>query len=294
MIALYNLEPKYKNIALEKVRMFYENEGEEVDEYWVLAHDLYDKVYCSSIFTFTNKPFVTDDMICGGSGFDLKTVLPKEIDSMKPKINVGFTTRGCIRNCPFCVVPEKEGKIRIVGDIYDLWDGKSTELVILDNNILALPNHFKMICQEIRRESLKVDFCQGLDIRLMTDELAYYTTIVRHLKRIHIAWDNIGEEKKVMKGIKNLLGYKNPQYVMCYVLIGYNTTEIEDLYRINLLREMKMDPFVMPYNKYDKYQRDFARWVNHKAIFKSVEWKDYKRGRRKMSEPIQKISATEL
>ena len=33
----------------------------------------------------------------------------------------------------------------------------------------------------------------------------------------------------------------------------------------------------MPFNKFDKYQKDFSRWVNHKAIFKSVAWKDYKK-----------------
>ena len=272
MIALYNLEPKYTNIALEKIRMCY---GETKD-YLPLEHHLYYKIYASSIFTFTPKTYITDDMICGGSGFDLTTKLSEEIEEMKPKINIGFTTRGCIRKCPFCIVPEKEGQIKIVGDIYDFWDKESRELIILDNNILAIPKHFRMICHQIRMESLKVDFTQGLDIRLMTDELAYFTTIVRHLKQLHIAWDNIGEEKKVMRGIKNLLGYKNPQYIMCYVLIGYNSTKEEDLYRIEKLRELKIDPFVMPFDKKDKYQKKFARWVNHKAIFNTVAWEDYK------------------
>ncbi|GAH92586.1 unnamed protein product, partial [marine sediment metagenome] len=86
------------------------------------------------------------------------TTLRPEIEEMKPKINIGFTTRGCIRKCPFCIVPEKEGKIRVVGDIYDFWDREGTELIILDNNILALPEHFKMICTQLKQENLKVDF----------------------------------------------------------------------------------------------------------------------------------------
>ena len=145
----------------------------------------------------------------------------------------------------------------------------------MDNNILAEPEHFKMICEQIRNESLKVDFCQGLDIRLMTDELAYYTTIVRHTKQLHIAWDSVKEERKIMRGIKRLLKYKNPQYIMCYVLIGYDTTEEEDLYRIEKLRELKIDPYIMPYNKKNKYQKRLKRYVNRKAIFKSVKWEDY-------------------
>lgn len=276
MIALYNLEPKYTNIALEKIKLFYLTHNERIRDYNPLEHTLFDYIYCSSIFTFTNKSYVTNDMICGGSGFDLVTILEPRIEQMKPKINIGYTTRGCIRKCPFCIVPQKEGNIKIVGDIYDFWDKRSDKIVILDNNILAKPEHFKTICEQIRRESLKVDFCQGLDIRLMTDELAYHTTIVRHIKQLHIAWDNVKEERKIMKGIKNLLKYKNPQYIMCYVLIGYNSTEEEDLYRTEKLKELKIDPFVMPFNKKDKYQKRFARWVNHKAIFKSVAWEDYK------------------
>jgi hypothetical protein len=45
---------------------------------------------------------------------------------------------------------------------------------------------------------------------------------------------------------------------------------------IETLNSLKIDPFVMPYNKHDRYQKDFARWVNMKATFKTVKWADYK------------------
>ena len=66
-----------------------------------------------------------------------------------------------------------------------------------------------------------------------------------------------------------------------YVLIGYHSTEEEDLHRVETLRSYGCDPYVMPYDKFDDYQKKFTRWVNHKAIFKSVAWKDYKSGERK-------------
>ena len=62
---------------------------------------------------------------------------------------------------------------------------------------------------------------------------------------------------------------------MCYVLIGFNSTKKQDLWRIEELRKLKIDPFVMPFNKSDRYQKDFARWVNHKAIYRKVKWEDY-------------------
>jgi len=278
LIGLYNLEPQYVNIALEKIRLYYElYNKQEVEDYIPIEHDKYEKIYCSSIFTWSKKDYIKNNMICGGTGFNLKTKLPKEIDIMRPYINVGFTTRGCIRKCPFCVVPIKEGGFHITDEsIHSIWDGKSREITLLDNNILANKKHFKNICDQIHNEGLIVDFTQGLDARLITREIAYIITNVRHKKQIHIAWDFMEDEKEIMKGINNLIIYRNPANIMCYVLVGYNTTEDEDLYRVNKLKEIGIDPFVMSYNKNSKY-RHFARWVNHKAIFKSVKWEEYKK-----------------
>ena len=63
--------------------------------------------------------------------------------------------------------------------------------------------------------------------------------------------------------------------VMFYVLIGYDSTPDQDYYRVMELRAMGVDPFVMPFDKHDTYQRAFTRWVNHKAIFKTVPWERY-------------------
>jgi len=274
MIGLYNLE-RNTNIALEKIRMYYQQQGEKVQDYLPLQHSIYEKIYCGSMFTFSNKSYVTDDMICGGSGFDLTTNLPNEIEAMKPKINMGFTTRGCIRKCPFCIVPQKEGNIKITGDIYDFWDGKSSEIIILDNNILAIPEHFEMVCNQILKENLKVDFNQGLDIRLVHNGIAETLSRLKYSKQLRFSWDDVKEEKKIFKGIGEVIKYIAPWELMFYVLIGFDSTHEENYYRVMKLKEMGIDSFVMPYDKHDEYQRDFARWVNHKAIFKSVDWKDY-------------------
>ena len=66
------------------------------------------------------------------------------------------------------------------------------------------------------------------------------------------------------------------QKISCYVLIGYWSTPEEDMMRIEKLRSLGINPFVMPYDKKEKYQKNFARWVNRKAVFKSTKWKDYK------------------
>lgn len=217
MIALWNLEPKYTNIALEKIRMYYELHHECVVDYLPLEHHLYEKIYCSSIFDYTDKRNIPDDVICGGSGFDLITILPKEIEEMKPKLNIGFTTRGCIRKCPFCIVPAKEGIIKVVGDIYDLWDRKSKELIIIDNNILALPDHFKTICEQIKKEDLQVDFNQGLDCRLLTEDIIITLKSIK-CRPYRFAFDNLNYTNAVLNAIKLIKKYdlkETTWYVYC-------------------------------------------------------------------------------
>ena len=87
-----------------------------------------------------------------------------------------------------------------------------------------------------------------------------------------MAWDSARYKINWEDIIKIIPAYR----IMVYVLIGFDSTEEEDLYRVEKLRELKIDPFVMPFNNKNFYQRKFSRWVNHKAIFKSINWKEYK------------------
>ncbi|KKL60058.1 hypothetical protein LCGC14_2209120 [marine sediment metagenome] len=266
MIALWNLEPKCTNIALEKIHMYYQQRGESVVDYFPLEHHLYDKIYCSSLFDYTDKRQIPDNVICGGTGFDLTTTLPYEIDAMKPKLNMGFTTRGCIRKCPFCVVPEKEGWIRETGDIYDFWDGKSKEIVILDNNILAVKDHFKKICRQIKKEKLLVDFNQGLDHRLLTNDIADMLKSMRR-KLYRFSFDSLKDENSVRKAIDILNKYEI-KWSMWYVLTGYDTGPTEDLMRLELLKVHKQRAYIQRYQgKTNPFLTELSGWVNKSQLF---------------------------
>lgn len=290
MIGIYNLEPKYTNIALEKIKLFYSTHNKQVRDYTSLEHLSFDKIYCSSIFTFTDKSYVTDDMICGGSGFDLITTLRPEIEKMKPKINMGFTTRGCIRKCPFCIVPEKEGKIRVVGDIYDFWDRKSKEIIILDNNILALQDHFKSICDQIENENLMVDFNQGLDHRLLTAKIAKVLKSLRY-RAYRFAFDNISQESSVRKAI-DMLHKHGIKWSIWYVLVGFDTTYDEDLLRLLLLKSHNQRVFVQRYNNNtNAYHTELAGWGNQRQLFQKYTFNEFlnKRGSRQRVNAFLKL-----
>ena len=221
-------------------------------------------------------------MIIGGSGTERwDVVLPEHIEHLYPDYElydcnyaIGFTSRGCCRKCSFCIVPKKEGNIKPVADIYEFWNGQE-RLMLLDNNLTALPNHFELIIKQLIKECIKVDFSQGFDIRILNEDQVQLLKKVKLWKRIHFAWDNITDEKRVIEGIKLLTKYKMNWQSTFYVLIGFDTTPEEDIYRIKKLKELKVESFVMPYNKTNQYQKDFTRWVNRKAIFKSVPWKNY-------------------
>lgn len=287
-IGLVDVDSKIPNLALMKLSAYHKDRGDKVGFYYPISTQP-DRIYAAKVFDFTPDfsyfPPNTE-VIKGGSGYSLTSSILPEAEAMYPDYNLykcvyalGFTTRGCIRHCPFCIVPEKEGHIRAVGDIYDFWRGQEW-LMLLDNNLTALPAHFKHVLKQLIKERVKTDFSQGLDIRLITPEMARLLAKVRLWKQIHFAWDNIQTETAVRHGIKILTDNGVGRYkLMFYVLIGFDSTPEEDLYRVETLRGLGVDPFVMPYNKSDQYQRDFARWVNHKAIFNSTKWKDYRRRR---------------
>lgn len=278
-IALYNLEPHIFNVAMMKVSQYHKQKGDIVEVYNPFQKEDYDKIYAFSIFDFTDKSYVTKDMICGGTGFDISVRLPEEIDncdydySIFPQCDYSMIwfSKGCIRNCKWCVVRRKEGIIQSV--IPKNLNSKGQHIKVMDNNFFANPKWREAI-KQLQEWKQPVDF-QGVDVRLLDEEKCKALNSLKHYKQIHIAWDD--PEQDLLPKLKEVIKWIKPYKLMCYVLIGYNSTEEQDIHRIESLRSLKIDPFVMPFNKQYRYQKDFARWVNHKAIFRKVAWKDYKK-----------------
>lgn len=284
-IGLYNLEPHIVNSAMMQVSSYHKSIGDEVELYSPLYHSSYDKVYAFSIFDFTPKDYVRKDMICGGTGFDIKSRLPLEIEAMDydwslyPDCDFSLVwfSRGCIRNCPFCVVRQKEGYIQSVEPKNLNPNGKYIK--VMDNNFFANPNWRNAVDTLVEWDQ-PVDM-QGFDIRLFDEEQGVALQSLRHRKAFKFAWDNPRERERVLNGVELLLDYIKPSKLMCYVLIGYWSSPDEDLDRVmTLWDDYGIHAFAMPFNKFDEYQRAFARWCNNKIIFKTRSWEDYKNGNR--------------
>jgi hypothetical protein len=278
-IGLIDIEPKVVNTALMQISQYHKEKGDTVEWATPLTYHLYDKLYCSSLFDFTDKRQIPKGAVCGGTGFDLTTALPKEIEdcqydySIYPQCDYSIVwfSRGCIRKCPFCVVWKKEGKISPVDP--KRLNPNGGHIKIQDNNFFANPE-WRTATRFLFDSGQKVNFSSGIDVRILTKEQCGVINSLKHEGQIHIAWDNPKDD--LFKKLEIMTRHIKPYKIMCYVLIGYWSTPKEDLMRVEILNLLGVDPFVMPYDKKDPYQKRFARWVNRKAIFKSVEWKDYR------------------
>lgn len=269
----------FPNIALMKISTYHKQLGNDVE---LATIGEYDTLYASKLFKFSedisSSMITSNELIKGGSGYDLTVHLPNEIECCEPDYSIypmynfslQFYSRGCIRNCPFCIVHEKEGKIKSVKPMALNPNGNRIE--VLDNNFFANPK-WKSAIEDLQHQMQPVNF-HGVDVRIMNEEQAFYLNKLKHHKQIHIAWDN--PKDNIIPHIQEMIKHIKPYRIMCYVLIGYWSTPEQDLYRIEKLRELNIDPFVMTFDKSDSYQKRFARWVNHKAVFKTVKWENYK------------------
>ena len=279
-IGLIDIDSKIPNLALMKISAWHKTQGDSVEFYMPLWN--YDKVYASKVFNFSDTPELPEGAVTGGTGFSLTSTLPDEIEAIYPDYSLyrcdyamGFITRGCVRKCSFCVVPQKEGKINRVAEISQFWRGQD-RIKLFDNNLTAHPDCLSIL-KELRLTQAKIDFSQGLDLRLITPKIAQELSMIRLWKQVHFAWDDIRLEKKIFNGLTILTENGVKKYkIMVYVLIGFDSTHEENYHRVMRLKEYGVDPFVMPYDRSDDYQADFARWVNHKAIFKTVTWEEYR------------------
>jgi len=244
----------FPNLALMKLSAYHKARGDEVWLNFPLRQA--DITYASCVFTWNQKREVTvpDGAIIGGAGFDLKAELPPEVEHVMPDyglypdvdFSMGFTSRGCIRKCPWCIVPEKEGAIKPWARLYDFWDRHHRKIVLLDNNILAAPN-WRQTMEDLIAEGLEVDFRQGLDIRLLNEENIDYLKRVR-VKELRFAFDDIAYEKSLRRGIELLLGNGlGSRKLSFYFLYGFPAIEQECVERVKILASYNVEVYPMAY-----------------------------------------------
>lgn len=272
-VNLYTDAPKH-NLALMKISAWHKMIGDEV----LLNMPLFpcDKAYGSVMF-FNTLDILADEM--GGSGYSLERTLPLCVERMMPDYSLfpidyslGYTFRPCYRKCPFCLVWQMEHPDEEHHSIWEFHDSQFNKICLLNNNTF-FDKQWRETFHEIIDARLVIVDQNGYDLRLMDEEKADYLHRLRFHGKIHYAWDRMEDETAILSGLK--IAPKGTVYIM----IGFDTTEEQDIYRVQKIVDCGFDPYIMPYNQTKKEKRfkrfiDSFMWRKFKTI--SDGWKEYK------------------
>ena len=294
----------YPNLALCKIARYHKLKGDDVE--WAFPFEHYDVVYMSKVFNFSpddTTVYQADKIVKGGTGYDITSRLPDEIDRLQPDYSIypnipsdtayGFLTRGCPNKCPWCVVPRKEGKIRPYMDCDEIAIEGRTKLVLMDNNILAAGDYAKQQMRKIIERGYRIDFNQAIDARLVTDEFAELLANIKWIdRRIRFGCDTHAQIAECERAIAliNSYGYHGEYFL--YTMIGGKSDFKESYERTHYwwLRNQEQrekhlpniyihpqpyrDPTTTSYT-IPQWQKDMGHWGMKHQIFQLSEFKEF-------------------
>ena len=297
----------YPNLPLMKLSAWHKAQGDSVEWYQPMFSGHMDRVYMSKVFSFSPdyEYFVdADEVIRGGSGYCIELVdgkevyhaerdqpLPEEVEHIYPDYDLygitdtayGFLTRGCPRKCSFCHVKDKPAdgpKSRKVADLSEFWRGQKN-IVLCDPNILACPERMDLL-QQLADSKALIDVNQGMDIRLVTDDVIDIMNRIR-FKSIHFAFDRYQDrdivEPKLRMFAEKTKFDKDKGHVTVYILVNFDSTLEQDLFRIQLCRELRLQPYPMIYDKEhcDPVYKRLQRWCSPYIFWKVNSFEEYTR-----------------
>lgn len=297
----------YPNLALAKIAAWHRAQGDDVSWYDDAPYIAWDRVYMSKIFSFTpDYPYVVNakEIVRGGTGYDVGAVLPREVDDMQPDLSIypdvredvsfGFLTRGCPNKCKWCVVPRKEGGIIPYWDVDRVANGRA-KLILMDNNILASGDYGKRQLRKIIERGYRVDFNQGLDARLVTDEWADLLAKVKWIDRmIRFGCDTRHQIEDCQRAADMLKERGFRGRVFLYCILG--TSDFAESYdRVNYWREQYMlyketkgmegtsaVVHAQPYIRIGEegrdipqWEKDMAHWTNKRNIWVATDFGEF-------------------
>lgn len=304
---------RFPNLVCMKLSGYHKNMGDKVilkTDYEKL--DSFDKVYIAKVFTDTKIPsavLLLPNVEYGGTGFfyDKAVPLPEEIEHHKPDYHlydawvkkqlaqekrrqefryytdyaIGYLTRGCFRHCEFCVNRNYD-RVKKHSPLSEFMDAGRKKICLLDDNFLGC-SEWKTLLTELRQTGLPFQFRQGLDERLLTDEICELLFTSKYDGAFVFAFDNLAEAELIERKIRLFRKYTHavPEF---YCFTGYDRKGkwdaafwhrdiLELIRRIEILMRHRCLPYIMRYCRYGEspYRGIYitlARWCNQPAFFK--------------------------
>ncbi|MBA7657939.1 hypothetical protein ES703_65882 [subsurface metagenome] len=179
------------------------------------------------------------------------------------KTSILFSSRGCIRRCRFCAAHVLEPKLVAKKSIKHLIHPNHTKICLWDNNILGTP-YWQSIFNELEELGLEVDFNQGIDARLTTEDVAYALTKLK-IPRVRLAYDTTGVREFLSQAIKLLKanGFDGRRIIV-YTLYNFKDTPQDFLDKIRDLMEWGVVAYPMRYEPLNSLQKNkyvSAKWT---------------------------------
>lgn len=280
----------FPNYALMKISAWHKAQGDQVE--WWNPLKRYDRVYSSKIFDFTSTdPYLPEDAIRGGTGYrdiPIDQELPKEIDDMFPDYSIypecdfaiGYLTRGCPNHCRWCVVPKKEGDIRPYRTWGELVRSDTDKLVLMDNNILACEHGIEQLISLIGSR-YQIDLNQGMDARLVDDEIADILSRLRWIRFIRFSCDRKSQIESIRNTIELLGKYGvRPYRIFIYLLVTKDIQDASD--RVEALKGYKAINLYAQAERNErmgiipnKMQLEFQNRYIYGGSYRNETWEEY-------------------
>lgn len=279
----------FPNLALMKISAYHKRQGDTVEWWTPLYNHKYDVVYSSKIFDFTSEnPYLPPNTIKGGTGYDAKIELPEYIDVQPPDYSIypecdyaiGFITRGCIRNCPWCVVPEKEGKLRPYREWHEIVRSDTNKLVLMDNNILACKYGIEQL-RELSETQYQIDVNQGMDARLVDKNVVEIFKNIRWIRFIRFSCDTLSQIPSIENVYRLFKECGAPvSRIFVYTIVRKDLEEaskrIEALKRLKSISiyaqaEQNLRKGVVP----NAAQKEFAGRYVYGGSYRKETWQEY-------------------
>lgn len=310
---------KFPNLAIMKLSSYFKQSGctvRLIENYDELRDGEnyrihYDALFISKVFDFTkidSNLLKQDNVFFSGTGFffNYSPGLPHDIEHCMPdyhiydeyilhdtkyknkarwenyqNYSIGFATRGCFRQCKFCV-NQNETQVRFHSHVSEWLDPSRKAIYLLDDNILGY-SHWKEVLEELQNTGKQFKFIQGMDMRLMTPDKAEFLNQCNYLDDFIFAFDNLNEAEIIEQKLSIWRQY-NHRRTKFYILCGFESQdekEVEGVFqRIEILMRYGCIPYIMRHENYNNspYKGMFtqlARWCNQPQFFKKMSFREY-------------------
>jgi len=267
-VVLFDIDSRIPNLALMKLSTYHKSQGMNVILSKTVSHIKADRYLGSAVFRARStmekidrlRKIYGEDVEIGGSGVDLARRLTPEVEACFPDYSLyghanyalGFLTRGCPKKCAFCVVPAKEGRLKLqVASFSGFVPGGWKKVMLLDDNLLCYSDALGLL-EEMTARDYKVNFSQTLDIAYLTEPL--YQALLKvdsqnakFTRRQFYFSLNFPGTIRQFENRKSMLKGFGEDRVSVVSIYGFDTSLSEDYRRWMMLRRLRLVPFFQEY-----------------------------------------------